>query len=235
MNKNNFLSALAISVGIIILGWFIYSGVGRALNNSRTVSVKGLSEREVAADRVIWPLVFKEASNDLQSLYSSTEISNRKITQFLISNGISADEITISPASVIDAEADRYASGNDIKYRYKTTSVITVATDKVDLVRSLMSKQGDLLKQGIALSSGEYEYPTIFTFTKLNEIKPEMVAEATQNGRATAQKFAEDSKSKLGKIRNASQGQFSISDRDSNTPYIKVVRVVTTIQYSLKD
>ncbi len=232
--NHTFFSYLMLSLGIVVLGWFIYAGIGRFKDSDRVVAVKGLSEREVPADRVIWPLVFRQASNDLPSLYKTIEQSSQKITQFLISNGISESEITVSPTTVIDSEAERYSS-NDAKYRYKTTSVITVATDKIDLVRSLMAKQGDLVKEGIALAGGDYEFPTIFSFNDLNSIKPEMVAEATKNARATAQKFAEDSDSELGKIKTAAQGQFSISDRDANTPYIKVVRVVTTIEYFLKD
>ncbi len=233
--NHNFLSFLILSLGIIILGWFIYAGIVRFKESERVVTVKGLSEREVSADRVIWPLVFKSASNDLTSLYSDIEKSNSKIIAFLESNGLSREEITVSPISVIDTEAERYSSGSYNKFRYKTTSVITVASDKVDKVRALMSKQGDLLKDGIALTTGDYEYSTIFSFSKLNDVKPEMVAEATNNGRMTAEKFAADSDSKLGKIRTATQGQFSISDRDANTPHIKVIRVVTTIEYFLKD
>ena len=98
-----------------------------------------------------------------------------------------------------------------------------------------MSRQADLMKQGIAIVSEEYGSNSVeYEFTKLNEIKPEMVEEATKNARATAEKFAADSGSGIGDIRTASQGQFSIDDRDSNTPYIKKVRVVSTIEYNLK-
>ena len=154
---------------------------------------------------------------------------------FLTSNGIPQDEITVSPASVTDLQAERYGYNNEDPNRYKAVSVVTVASDKIDLVRSLMSRQGDLLKKGVVIAGDDYQFQTVFSFNGLNDIKPEMVAEATQNARATAQKFAEDSESRIGKIRSASQGQFSISDRDQNTPHIKVVRVVTTIEYSLKD
>ena len=92
-----------------------------------------------------------------------------------------------------------------------------------------------MLKQGIAITEGEYRYNTVYSFTGLNDIKPQMIEEATRNARAAAMKFAQDSGSKLGKIKNASQGQFTISDRDENTPYIKNVRVVTTVNYYLKD
>ena len=225
----------SIMFGLIVLGWFIYAGIGRFADRDRSVVVKGLSEREVVADKVIWPLAYRLAGNDLRSLYNEIERSNTVIVDFLTSNGIPQDEITVSPASVTDLQAERYGYNNEDPNRYKAVSVVTVASDKIDLVRSLMSRQGDLLKKGVAIAGDDYQFQTVFSFNGLNDIKPEMVAEATQNARATAQKFAEDSESRIGKIRSASQGQFSISDRDQNTPHIKVVRVVTTIEYSLKD
>jgi len=102
-------------------------------------------------------------------------------------------------------------------------------------VRRLMSEQGELLQKGIAVGGDEYQYNVQFLFTGLNDIKPRMIEEATKNARAAAEKFARDSNSKLGKIKSANQGQFTISDRDANTPYIKNIRVVSTIDYYLKD
>ena len=122
-----------------------------------------------------------------------------------------------------------------MKYRYKAKSVITVTSKEVEKIQNLLKRQSELMKLGIALVSNEYESSNvIYEFTRLNEVKPAMVEEATRNARATAQKFADDSDSQLGSIRNAQQGQFSISDRDANTPHIKNIRVVTTIEYSLK-
>lgn len=224
-----------IMVGLIALGWFIYAGIGRFADRDRSVVVKGLSEREVVADRVIWPLAYRLAGNDIKTLYNDMERANGVITDFLTSNGIPMDEITVSPTSVTDMQAQRYGYNTDDPFRYKATSVVTVASDKIDLVRGLMAKQSDLLKKGVVIVGEDYQFPVVFSFNALNDIKPEMVAEATWNARATAQKFAEDSDSKIGKIRSASQGQFSITDRDQNTPHIKIVRVVTTIEYSLKD
>ena len=134
-------------------------------------------------------------------------------------------------------DAERYVS-EGVKYRYNVTSILTVSTDKVDQVVKLMAQQGDLLKQGIAINNdGDYRYQTqfLYTSTSLNQIKPTMIEEATQNARIAAEKFARDSDSKLGKIKRANQGQFSISDRDANTPYVKTIRVVTSIDYYLKD
>jgi hypothetical protein len=131
-------------------------------------------------------------------------------------------------------QAERY-NVNPSPFRYNITSVVTVMSDNVDLVRELMSEQGELLKQGIAVSGQDYQYQVQFLFTNLNDIKPSMIEEATKNARAAADKFAKDSESKLGKIQSANQGQFTVTDRDANTPYVKNVRVVSTINYYLKD
>lgn len=230
-------AAAILAAGIVIAGWLLYRGVVHFKDSDRVVSVKGLSEKEVKADRVIWPLVYKLAGNDVASLYNTIENNNSKIVSFLVSNGIAEDEITVSPAEVVDMDAERYVS-QGVKYRFNVTSVLTVSTDKVDLVVDLMSRQGDLLRQGIAVGSGDdYRYRTQFLYTSesLNGIKPVMIEEATRNARIAAEKFARDSESRLGKIKRANQGQFSISDRDANTPYIKTVRVVTSVDYLLKD
>ena len=219
--KLTFEGGGSIMLGLIVLGWFIYAGIGRFADRDRSVVVKGLSEREVVADQVIWPLAYRLAGNDLKSLYTQIEENNAVIVDF-------QEEITVAPASVTDLQAERYGYNNEDPFRYKAVSVVTVASDKIELVRSLMNKQGDLLKKGVVIAGDDYQFQTVFSFNGLNDIKPEMVAEATKNARATAQKFAEDSDSKIGKIRSASQGQFSISNRDQNT-------VVTTIEYSLKD
>jgi hypothetical protein len=159
---------------------------------------------------------------------------NEAILAFLHSKGIKESEISIAPPEVIDMEAERYGT-NNLSHRYNATGVITVISTDVSKIRSLMAEQAELLKQGIAITGGDYRYNVSYEYTGLNDIKPQMIEEATKNARAAADKFAKDSDSKLGKIKNASQGQFSISDRDSNTPYIKTVRVVTTVNYYLKN
>ena len=167
-------------------------------------------------------------------MYGLLEKKNQKVVAFLKEAGITDSEISINPPTITDRQADNY--GNEImNYRYKATSVITVTSNNVDQVRMLMRRQTQLMKQGIALVSEEYGSNNIvYEFTGLNKIKPEMVEEATRNARITAEKFAEDSQCKLGSIRNASQGQISIDNRDANTPYIKNIRVVNTIEYTLE-
>lgn len=135
--------------------------------------------------------------------------------------------------AVIDLDAERYRS-SDSPFRYNVTSVITVTSNQVDKVREMMLQQGELLRQGIAIASGEYQYQVSYEFTGLNGLKPSMIEEATKNARQAAEKFAVDSDSRVGGIKRAAQGLFTIDDRDPNTPYIKRVRVVTSVDFFLE-
>ena len=149
-------------------------------------------------------------------------------------NGFSDAEISVSSPSIVDRQAQGYDSSR-IQFRYSADVTISVYSPRVDQVRETMKKLLDLGKKGIAITGQEYDAKTEYLFMGLNRIKPEMIEEATKNAREVAEKFAKDSNSRLGKIRRASQGQFSITDRDSNTSHIKRVRVVSTIEYQLSD
>ena len=232
--KNWKMEAVILAIGMVLLGLMIRGGINDVKDKERIVTVKGLAEMEVPADKVTWPLMYKDIGNDLPALYMNMEKKNQAIVSFLKSNGITDEEISVAPSEIIDMKAERYSNEN-VTYRYNATSVITVTSRNVDKVHKLISEQTELLKQGIAITGGDYRYNVSYEFTGLNDIKPQMIEEATKNARAAGEKFAKDSDSKLGKIRNASQGQFSISDRDGNTPYIKSVRVVTTVTYYLKN
>ena len=151
-----------------------------------------------------------------------------------MSNGVKENEINVNAPVVIDLNADQYNT-NQRAYRYNITSIVTVTSRNVKLVRSIIARQGELLKEGIAIVDGGYENPVKYEFVSFNSMKPKMMEEAIANARKTAEQFAKNSESKLNKIVSADQGQFSIDNRDSNTPYVKKVRVVTTITYSLKD
>lgn len=234
MDKGRFFSGLFIMTGLIVLGMMIPRAVSKYRSFDRTVNVKGLCEKEVMADKVIWPVVYKVMANDIQSVYDQTDGNNAVILSFLESGGIDDSEITVSVPSISDKFANEYGS-NDRAYRYIATSVITVCTDKVDEVLALMSRQAELLKKGVVTGGNSWENPVEFKYEGLNDIKPQMIEEATRNAREAAQKFAKDSDSRLGKIRTASQGTFTIENRDSNTPYIKKVRVVTSVTYYLKN
>ena len=234
MDKGRFFNGLFIMVGLVVIGFNISGAVEKYRSYDRTVNVKGLCEKEVKADKVIWPVVYKVMANDIQSVYDQTDGNNTVIISFLRKGGIDASEITISVPQISDKYATEYGS-NGRTFRYIATNVITVCTDKVDTVLALMSEQTDLLKKGIVTGGNNWENPVEFKYEGLNEIKPAMIEEATKNAREAAYKFAKDSDSTLGKIKTANQGTFTIENRDSNTPYIKKVRVVTSITYYLKN
>ncbi|MEG1580778.1 MAG: SIMPL domain-containing protein [Bacteroidaceae bacterium] len=232
--KNLRIEALVLAVGLMLLGLFVKCGLTSFAARDRIVSVKGLAEREVKADKVIWPLIYKTVGNDPSAIYTHISTVNARILNYLKRNGITNDEISIGAPQIIDIKADRYASASEKQTdRYNVSSIITVSTNKVDAVRGMMARMGELLKEGIAISAGDYNTSVEYDFTSLNKIKPQMIEEATNNAREGAMKFAKDSESQLGKIKNASQGLFTIENRDANTPYIKKVRVVTNVDYYL--
>ena len=234
MKENRTICAALIALGLVCLGWFIKAGIDNFAEKDRKVNVKGLAEQEVEADKVTWPIVSKEVGNDLPGLYNKIGETQKKIKAFLMRNGIKESELTENAPQVVDMQAREYGDNNK-PYRYIVTSVITVTSQQVKQVRQIIARQGDLLKEGVAIVDGGYDNPVKYEFVSFKEMKPKMMQEAIENAEKTAQQFAENSHSKLDKIVSADQGQFSIENRDENTPYIKKVRVVTTVTYSLKD
>ena len=227
---NRIKESLILAIGIIVLGLCIKSGINTFANKDRKVTVKGLAEREVNADKVTWSISTKETGNDLPALYERINVQTDKIKAFLKANGISEQEITVNAPTVTDLEAREWGD-NQKNFRYIINTTVTVATSKVKEVNQTIYKQGELLKQGVAIDSS---YPN-YEYASFQQMKPEMMAEAIKNAQKTAEQFAEASDAELGHIQTAGQGQFEIEDRDQNTPYIKKLRVVTTITYSLDD
>jgi hypothetical protein len=232
--KNAFVLGLFIFLGLSSLGLSVGSGVKQFKAYERTVTVKGLSEKEYPADIAIWPIQFIASNNDLTSLYASIETDANAIIQFLKDSGFEADEISTSSPGIVDKLAQGYEKSR-IEFRYTARQTITVYSKKIDPVRSTMNKLNELGKRGIVLTDAGHKSTTEYLFTRLNEVKPEMVEEATMKAREVAAKFAKDSNSELGKIKKAKQGQFSITSRDKNNPHIKKIRVVSTIEYYLSD
>ena len=230
MKENRLIEAAIIAVGIICLGWFMKAGIDNFANKDRQVTVKGLAEREVPADKVTWSIGTKVTGNDLPMLYESINLQTDKIKKFLKQNGLEEKEVTINPPSISDLEAREWGENNK-NFRYIISTTITVATNKVEQVNKAIFQQAELLKQGVAIenSNAQYEYASF------QQMKPEMMAEAIKNAQKTAEQFAEASNARLGDLQTAGQGQFEIDDRDQNTPYIKKLRVVTTITYSIKN
>ena len=232
--NSKFSQAAVIAASIAFLGMCIKAGIDDFADKDRNVTVKGLAEKEVEADKVTWPIPTKELGNDLPELYSRINATTQKVKTFLKQHGLKDKEISVNAPVVIDLNADQY-NNNLRAFRYNITSTITVTSRNVKLVRNIMARQGELLKQGVAVVDGGYENRTTYEFVSFQQMKPQMMQEAIKNAETTAEQFAKNSKSSLDKIMHADQGQFSIDDRDQNTPYIKKVRVVTTVTYSLKD
>ena len=226
---------LAIFCGLVALGYLLGDAALKVKAMERTVRVKGLSEREYPADIVIWPIRFVAADNNLQNLYENIEKDTAKIKKFLKKYKINESDITVNPPAVTDKTAQSYGNSNRIKFRYSAIQTVTVYSHEIKLVNLAISSLGELGKQGIVFISDDYEARPEYIFTRLNEVKPKMIEEATRKARDVALKFAADSKSRLGKIKRASQGQFEIFSRDKSTPYIKRVRVVSTVEYYLSD
>ena len=185
------ISALLVAIGLGVLGAFIKGGFSSISENGRVVTVRGLAEKEVPANKVTWPIVSKEVGNDLPTIYSKIQTTNSAIVKFLKDNGISDEEISVNAPQVYDLQADRYSTQN-LSFRYNVTTVVVVTSSKVDKVRELISRQTELLKEGIAVVAGDYNYQTTYEYTGLNDVKPEMIASATQNAREAALKFADD-------------------------------------------
>lgn len=226
---------VCIFLGLWILGYTLGYSFIKAKTMDRIVTVKGLAEKEVMADIVLWPIDFKVAGNELSEIYSSLERDNSRIIEFLKENGIDSNEITISAPTIEDKMLYQY-DNNVAAFRYVATQTVTVYSAKVDKVYTLTNKIGELVKENIALgNSNQFGSTTDYIYTKLNDLKPEMIEIATKNAREVAEKFAKDSNSSLGKIKSANQGQFTISNRDQHNPQIKNIRVVSTIEYYLVD
>lgn len=232
---NALVLALAIFLGLSVLGWLGANAAVKVKEYERSVTVKGLAEQEFTADVVIWPIQFTLASNKLPSLYQDIEANTDTIIAFLTAQGIEEEDLTIGTPAITDKSAQQYGNQDRAEFRYTGMQTVTVYSEAIETVREVMGKLSELGKQGIVLTGNNYQSQTEYLFTRLNDVKPAMIEDATRKAREVAQKFAQDSDSRLGKIRRASQGQFSISPRDNNTPHIKKVRVVSTIEYYLSD
>lgn len=224
-------SGYYVMLGLFFLALMIPVSIKFFRNSERTVAVKGLCEMEVPSDKVIWPLSFKVVGNDISQVYAETARKCAAIEDFLKKGGIPEEDITTAMPKISDKFAQEYG-GNDRTFRYVLTQVITVCSSDVPAVLSLMKEQSSLIAKDIVFQN-DWDCQTRFLFEGLNELKPKMIEEATCNAREVAQKFAKDSGSRLGKIKSATQGTFSIEDRDVSTPEVKKVRVVTNVTYYL--
>jgi hypothetical protein len=228
------LLGLLVAVGLAVGGWFVGHGLLEARSAERFVTVKGLSERQVPADLALWPLVFNASGDDLGALQAEMEDDAAVIMAFLRESGFSEDQWSLSAPRVTDYVAQGMAPSQRPGGRYTSEATVTLRTDRIDAVRDAISRSGELVRRGVTLIRS-YEYQTQYLFTDLESVKPEMIAEATQDARRAAEQFAADSGSEVGAIRRASQGYFQVEDRDAFSPEVKNVRVVTTVEYFLQD
>jgi len=238
MSKITLLTGAVVACGIALGGFFPGYYFYKTNFDLRTVKVKGLAEQDVKSDLAVWNIRFQSANNDLTIAKKDIENQEQTIKSFLLENGFAADEIIVQGLTMQDAYADSYRDRDTIAARYTLNQTLTVRSEKVDLVNAIYPEIGNLVSKGVTFNA--YGNGVSYLFTKLNDIKPAMLKEATQNARQAADEFAVNSNSKVGKIRSANQGVFSILPREdipeqSEREQInKKVRVVSTVEYFLE-
>lgn len=243
------LLGVLLAAGLVLGGLALGSEIKATRLSDRYVTVRGLAERNVQSDLAIWSLGYKEAGDDLLPLYSKSEADKKSILDFLSRQAIKPSEIEVGTVSVTDTQANEYGgSNNRNQKRYIIQQNITVRTSRVNVVASAAQKTMQLVQKGVIL--GANGGPS-YKFTGLNSIKPDMITEATRNARAAADRFASDSGSKVGSIRQATQGIFSIlaanagadtgessygyGGNNDESSITKTVRVVTSVEYYLNN
>jgi hypothetical protein len=245
--RNLTLSALVlgllVGVGAAAGGFFVGRGFYQA-RAERYVTVKGLVERNVTADLALWTISYTASGPDLNSSNDKLQQDQKIVVGFAQAHGFDPGEVQIQPTTVTDGFANAYQGNRpDPSQRYIVKGGIQIRSIKVVKVQQASQDTGDLVKQGVALGENYPQAPQYF-FTKLNEIRPSMLADATRSARAVAEQFAADSHSQLGPIRRANQGIFQISSRDASGDQAqgdeqnsadKKVRLVSTVDYYLLD
>lgn len=230
------VAAIVVATGVAAAGKFVGDGFRLGRSADRYVTVKGLAERTVTADLAVWPIRVTATGNDLGVVQSKVDQSLDALTVFLVGEGIAKDALERGRVEVHDLLATPYRQEGAEQSRYIVAQTLTVRTTEVDKVRAASARSGELVKLGVVFGDGGG--PT-YAFTGLNDIKPEMIAEATRSARAGAEQFAADSGSSVGAIRQASQGVFTIGPRAgigealAEREIDKLVRVVSTIEFFL--
>lgn len=227
------IAALLVAIGLAAAGWFAAQGMAKLRTADRFVTVKGSAEKIVDADLVVWPLSQTVGGNELETVQAQLQANTATIRGFLEGAGFKGDEIVVSPPRLEDRWAYSYGD-NRPPERYRYSNTVTLRTNRVKEALVALRRSGDIVAKGVMLNTEEGGGPE-FDYTKLNDIKPALIAEATANARKSAEQFAKDSGARLGGIRSANQGVVSINDRDRGSPQVKTVRVVTTVEYFLKD
>lgn len=213
-----------IGIAMIIFSVVFFFSAKSFSKQGAFVEVKGLSERIVKADRAIWSLNFEAKSNNIDALSAEIEKNISAVKAFLTAKGFEASEVNVAPINIYQ---DTYS---EALFRYNANVQMSVYTSKVDLVKSASGETLSLVRQGISMSQNFIS----FEFSDINSIKPEMLEEAIKNARVSAEQFANDSGSSLGKVARANQGVFDITEKDPGSPEFKKIRVVSTLRFLLK-
>lgn len=231
--------AAILALGLVLGGFFPGYYYYQAKVDTNSVVVKGLAEMDVKADLAIWNIKFVVTGNNVIKVQQDMEKQKAIVNEFLIKNNIKEEEINIGRLETNDLMANPYRGNNDNGIRFILTQNIMVKSKDVDNIARVLNMSGDLVAQGIIFNQ-DYGYPVSYLFTGLNDIKPQMLAEATKNAKEAAAEFAKNSGSKVGKIRHANQGVFSILPREQSAyasemqEIEKKVRVVSTVEYWLE-
>ena len=227
------MDSLKIGISIVMAAVILAVGLANIITPERSVSVRGLAEREVDADLAVWNMSFSMGENSLESMQKSILEKTEVIKKYLIKHGLEESDFTVKPAAITDNSLNSYMDQTKITYKFVAQQTILVRSGKIEPVKSAYADSLELVSAGIAVSQ-DYDSKVSYEFTKLNDIKPEMIAEATKNARTAAEQFAHDSNSKVGKIKKATQGLFTIEDAAVGLEDKKSVRVVNTVEYLLK-
>ena len=227
------MDSLKIGISIVMAAVILALGLANIITPERSVSVRGLAEREMDADLAVWNMSFSMGENSLESMQKSILEKTEVIKKYLIKHGLEESDFTVKPAAITDNSLNSYMDQTKITYKFVAQQTILVRSGKIEAVKSAYADSLELVSAGIAVSQ-DYDSKVSYEFTKLNDIKPEMIAEATKNARTAAEQFAHDSNSKVGKIKKATQGLFTIEDAAVGLEDKKSVRVVNTVEYLLK-
>lgn len=227
------MDSLKIGISIVMAAVILSVGLANIITPERSVSVRGLAEREVDADLAVWNMSFSMGENSLESMQKSILEKTEVIKKYLIKHGLEESDFTVKPAAITDNSLNSYMDQTKITYKFVARQTILVRSGKIEAVKSAYADSLELVSAGIAVNQ-DYDSKVSYEFTKLNDIKPEMIAEATKNARTAAEQFAHDSNSKVGKIKKATQGLFTIEDAAVGLEDKKSVRVVNTVEYLLK-
>ncbi len=220
-----------LSVAIGFAGLCIGKSIVQFKKLDQTADVRGFAERIVDANEATWQIYFSTASNDIADVSLKAKQMQDSIVAFLTSQGFATEEITREPTNVSDMQQEY--SNNPKALRFTARGTVTLMTKKIPLVSQASQKTDELIKKSVVVSGSNLSY----YFTALNDIKPEMLIEATKNAQQAAKSFADTAGAKLGSIKSASQGNFSISgptaDYDAPNSLKKKVRVVTQMKFYL--